>query len=210
MAGSPAPRNPSPGRRPPAIRRALALAVAAAALAATPASAQGPDSLAQTIDQNLSGIEFRIDLTPERTVRDVREQGRQLRLLESQAPDHPQIPELRQRIERLEAQLTEKLGDDPARAASEAMTGTGTTAAEVPGEVAARLEEVDRELTEAESGLLQNAPDAAAERLARAEETLAALERDHAGQIPTGHVPLIVAKERLATLKDQLAPAAPR
>jgi hypothetical protein len=208
MAGTPDPRTASLGRRRAAVRRALASAVVAAALTAAPASARGPDSLAQTIDQNLSGIEFRIDVTPERTVRDVREQGRQLRLLESQAPDHPMIPELRRRIERLEAQLTEKLGDDPARAASEAMTGPGaTTAAAVPGDVAARIEEVERELAEAEAGLLQNAPEAAAERLTRAEETLADIERDHAGQIPTGHVPLIVAKERIATLRDQISPS---
>ena len=214
MAGTPAPPKASRGRRRlAAIRRALALAVVAAALAATApaASARGPDDLAQTIEQNLDGIEFRIDVSPERTVRDVEEQKRRLRLLESQAPDHPQIPELRQRIEGLEARLTETLGDDPARAASEAMASPGVVGgpSEVPGDIAVRLEEVERELSEAETGLFQGAPDAAAERLARAEEALDDIERNHAGRLPAGYVPLIVARERLATLKDQISPATP-
>lgn len=195
-------------RRSAAWRRVLAAAVVAAALAPASAWLAGPDELALTIQQNLEGVEFRLGISPERAVGDLDEQKRQLRMLETQAPDHPMIPELVRQVDRLEAQAAEQLGGG-------AGTGTGAASAtapasellgpsEPPDEVADRLDEVNRRLREAENGMMQGQADAAAESLNRADALVAEIESDYGDEIPAGHVPLIVAKERINVLKDQL------
>ena len=201
-------------RRSAAWRRVLAAAVVAAALAPATAWLAGPDELALTIQQNLEGIQFRLGISPERAVGDLDEQKRQLRLLETQAPDHPMVPELVRQVERLEEQAAKQLGGEGG-AGTTAGTGTGAASAtapasevlgpsEAPEEVADRLREVERRLREAESGMMQGQADAAAESLDRADALVAEIESDYGDAIPTGHVPLIVAKERINVLKDQL------
>ena len=72
----------------------------AAALLPAVAIAQGADELASMIEQSLSGIEYRLDLRPEQAAQDLQEQQRRLELLEQQAPDHPELPALRQKSQR--------------------------------------------------------------------------------------------------------------
>ena len=200
-------------RRRRALRRALQAAVVAAALGSGSAWAAepfqlaqaGPDQLAQTIDQNLAGIEFRAEFAPQRTVHELNEQKRQLRMLEGEAPGHRMIPELTERVERLEAQLAELLEDQPADPGAPAEPAPGLVGPTAPpAEVTDRLREVDRWLSEAEAGLLQGQADAAAEHLGRADELVVEIEREYADEIPAGHVPLMVAKERLAHLREQV------
>ena len=58
------------------------IAAAGATLLPLAALGQGADELALTIEQALSGIEFRIDVRPQQAAADLEAQGRQLDLLE--------------------------------------------------------------------------------------------------------------------------------
>ena len=49
----------------------------------------------------------------------------------------------------------------------------------------------------------------AASYLEQAEHQMAALEQRYGGEIPKGHATLLVTKEKIAALKDQLAEAEP-
>jgi hypothetical protein len=175
-------------------------------LMAVAAVGQGADELASTIEQSLDGIEFRIELRPGQAAEDLEEQQRRVDLLEQQAPDHPALPEIREKMAGLQADVASSL----AGAAEDAATGEGaTTVPSAPEGLDSGLEEVGTLQSQAETELLSGRPAEAAGYLKRAEEQMAELEMRFAGEIPQGHVPLIVAKERLGALKDQLEDARP-
>ncbi len=180
------------------------LALATATLLPVVALGQGADELASTIEQSLEGIEFRLDIRPQQAANDLEAQGRQLELLEQQAPEHPALPELKQKFRELQDGLASAL----ATAAGDAAHGGG--AAQVPTAPAAfttGMEEVDELQRQAEAEFLRGKTDAAAGYLQQAETHMAELERRYGDDLPRGHVPLLVAKEKIAALKDQLAEA---
>lgn len=182
----------------------LRVLVLGAMLIPTVALGQGADSLALTIEQNLKGIEFRLDVRPQQAMRDLEEQGRQLALLERQAPDHPDLPELRREFERLKAAVPSS-APDPAAGRT---TGSDALLSSTPTEeLSADIEQVRTLQAQAEAGLLSGRLDAAAGYLEQAEQQLAELEQRHADDIPAGHVPLIVVKEKIGALKEQLTQA---
>jgi hypothetical protein len=174
--------------------------VAAAALWPAVAPGQGPDELASMIEQSLAGIEFRLDLRPYQASQDLEAEGRRLELLEKEAPRHPALPALKRKYVELQAGIK--------AAAKNAANGTG--AASVPTPPAGfteGLEQVDALQKQAESALLLDQTAAAEGYLARAERQMASLEQRYRGAIPEGHAPLIVAQEKLAALKEQIADA---
>jgi hypothetical protein len=164
--------------------------------------AQGADELASTIEQSFDSIEFRIDLRPEQAASDLEAQGRQLELLEQQAPEHPALPELKQKFSQLQDDLAAAL----TAAASDAAAGGGET--QVPSAPAAfttGMEQVDQLHRQAEAEFLRGETEQAADYLQQAETKMVDLERRYGDDLPQGHVPLLVAKEKIAALKDQLA-----
>jgi hypothetical protein len=175
-------------------------------LAAVAAVGQGADELASTIEQSLDGIEFRIELRPGQAAEDLEEQQRRVELLEQQAPEHPALPEIKKKMAALQADLASSLAD----AAEDAATGEGAASIpSAPEGLETGLEQVDTLQSRAETELLSGRPAEAVGYLEQAEARMAELEQRFAGEIPQGHVPLIVAKERLATLKDQVEDAKP-
>ena len=173
-------------------------AVVALALWPAVAFGQGADELASTIEQSLAGIEFRLDLRPSQAAQDLEAQKRRLVLLEQQAPDYPGLPALRQKFAELEAGLEV--------AEKEAANGVGAASVPTaPEGFTAGLHEVDALQKQAETSLLLARPAEAAGFLAQAEQRMAGLEARYGNAIPQGHAPLIVTKEKLAALKDQLA-----
>jgi hypothetical protein len=183
-----------------------ALAVVVAAWLPAVAVAQGADALALTIEQNLSSIEFRMDLRPAQAASDLEAQGRQLELLEQEAPDHPDLPGLKQRYADLQDALATALSDAADRAAGGAGAGQVPTA---PEAFTAGMDEVASLQQQAEAELMSGRPAEANAYLDQAEAQMAALEERYREQIPQGNVPLLVAKEKLAVLKDQIAAAKP-
>ena len=170
------------------------------------AIAQGADELALMIEQSLDGIAYRLDLRPEQAAQDLQEQQRRLELLQQQAPEHPALPALNEKL----AALREGVASSLATAAGDAATGAG--AAQIPTAPEAfddGLAEVGALQKQAESAFLMGETAEAEEYLAQAEGQMAALEQRYGGEIPKGHASLIVTKEKLAALKDQLAETKP-
>ena len=170
------------------------------------AIAQGADELALMIEQSLDGIAYRLDLRPEQAAQDLQEQQRRLELLQQQAPEHPALPALNEKF----AALQDGVASSLATAAGDAATGEG--AAQIPTAPEAfddGLEEVGALQKQAESAFLMGETAQAEGYLAQAERQMAALEQRYGGEIPKGHATLIVTKEKLAALKDQLAETKP-
>jgi hypothetical protein len=175
--------------------RDLRMLAAAVMLVPLIAAANGADELALTIEQNLASIAFRLDLRPYQAGQDLEEQGRQLELLAKEAPDHAALPELEERYQTLQGELANALA-------------SGGAAAQVPGPPAGfvdGMEEVQALQRQAEAELYGGDPDRARSYLEQSEAQIAALESRYRSEIPSGHVPLLVAKEKAAALKDQLA-----
>lgn len=179
-------------------------AIAAATMLPLVALGQGADELASTIEQSLEGIEFRLDIRPQQAADDLEAQGRQLQLLEQQAPEHPALPELKQKFSELQDGLASAL----ATAAGDAAGGGGMTQTpSAPVAFTAGMEEVDSLHRQAEAEFLRGETEAAADYLDQAETQMAELEQRYGGDLPPGHVPLLVIKEKMAALRDQLAGA---
>ena len=162
------------------------------------AAANGADELALTIEQNLASIEFRLDLRPYQAGQDLEEQGRQIELLAKEAPQHPALPGLEQRYRALQGEVADALAD----------AAQGKAAAQPPGPPAgfvAGMEQVQELQRQAEAEMYGGDPKRARSYLDQSEAQIAALESRYRGEIPPGHVPLLVAKEKAAALKDQLA-----
>ena len=174
--------------------------VAAAALWPAVALGQGADELASMIEQSLAGIEFRLDLRPYQASQDLEAVGRRLELLEQETPNHPALPALKRKYAELQAGI--------AAAAKDAANGVGAAAVpSAPAGFSDGLKQVDALQKQAESALLLDETAEAESYLAKAERRMSGLEQRYRGAIPEGHAPLIVAKEKLAALKDQIADA---
>ena len=184
--------------------RLRSFAIAAATMLPLVALGQGADELASTIEQSLEGIEFRLDIRPQQAADDLEAQGRQLQLLEQQAPEHPALPELKQKFSELQDGLASAL----ASAAGDAAAGGGMTQTpSAPVGFTAGMEEVDSLHRQAEAEFLRGETETAADYLDQAETQMAELEQRYGGDLPSGHVPLLVIKEKMAALRDQLAGA---
>jgi hypothetical protein len=175
------------------------LRMLAAAVMVVPliAAANGADELALTIEQNLAGIAFRLDLRPYQAGQDLEEQGRQLELLAKEAPDHEALPGLEERYQALQADVADALE----------RAERGEAAGQIPGPPEGfvdGLEEVEALQRQAEAELYGGDPNRARGYLEQSEKQIAALENRYRSEIPEGHVPLLVAKEKAAALKDQL------
>jgi hypothetical protein len=180
------------------------LAVATAALLPLAALGQGADELAMTIEQALAGIDFRIDVRPQQAAADLEAQARQLELLETEAPEHPALPELKQKFGELQDSLAASLA---AAASPTARHGGVAQIPTAPEAFTAGMEEVDALHRQAEAEFLRGKTQQAAGYLKQAEAQMANLERRYGAELPQGHVPLLVAKEKIAALRDQLGDA---
>jgi len=178
------------------------IAAAGAALLPLAALGQGADELALTIEQALSGIEFRIDVRPQQAAADLEAQGRQLDLLETEAPDHPALPELKEKFGELQSSLAAGLAE---AASPTARPGGVAQVPSAPEAFTAGMEEVSALHRQAEAEFLRGKPAEAAGFLEQAEAQMVDLERRYGDELPAGHVPLLVTKEKIAALKDQIA-----
>jgi hypothetical protein len=174
--------------------------VVAATLWPATALGQGADELASMIQQSLAGIEFRLDLRPYQAARDLEAEGRRIELLEKEAPDNQALPALKRKYAELQAGI--------AAAAKDAANGVGAAAIPAPPAGFTKgLKQVDELQRQAETALMSDRTATAETYLAKAERQMTSLEQRYRGAIPEGHAPLIVAEEKLAALKEQLADA---
>ena len=179
------------------------VAFATAVLLPVAVWAQGADELASTIEQSFDSIEFRIDVRPEQAASDLEAQGRQLELLEQQAPEHPALPGLKQKFSQLQDDTRLRLS--PRRRATRPNGGGETQVPTAPAAFTTGMEQVDQLHRQAEAEFLRGETEQAADYLQQAETKMVDLERRYGDDLPPGHVPLLVTKEKIAALKDQLA-----
>ena len=186
-------------KRQPYGRQLVLTAMVAVPLALS-AVAQSPDEAAQLIQRSIEDIELQIRIAPTAAQEDVERQKRQLDTLRSEAPDHPLLPSLEQRIGELEDEIAAALAQQP---------GTGEETEQfvplhAPAEVRRELREVETLQTRADREMMRGASDSAADFLSEAERLIEAIEAEYGERIPPGYAALIVAKERLSALQDQL------
>jgi cell fate (sporulation/competence/biofilm development) regulator YlbF (YheA/YmcA/DUF963 family) len=161
---------------------------------------QGPDEVAQLVQRSIEDIELQIRIAPMAAQEDLERQKRQLDTLRSEAPDHPLLPSLERRVEELDDEIAAALVQQP-ETADETEQFVPLHA---PAEARRELREVETLQTRADREMMRGASDSAASYLSEAESLLEAIEEEYGDRIPPGYAALIVAKERLAALQDQL------
>jgi hypothetical protein len=173
----------------------LAMLVALAALA------QSADEVVQLIQQSIEDIELEMRIAPSSAAESLAQQRDRLDSVRSEAPEHPMLSSLERRLDEL---------DDEIAAARES-TSSATTGEDqyvplsVPADVRMQLRDVKELQTRGDREMMRGEMDAAAHYLDEAESLIAAIEDEYGDQIPPGYAALIVAKERLDALRDQLA-----
>lgn len=178
---------------------AILILIGAVSLSA-PAFGQSPDETAQVIQRSIEDIELQIRIAPTAAREDLERQKRQLENMRSEAPDHPLLPSLEQRIEELDAEIAAAVAQQPE-------TDQGAeqfVPLHAPAEVRRELREVETLQTRADREMMRGASDSAADYLSEAERLIEAIEAEYGDRIPPGYAALIVAKERSAALQDQL------
>lgn len=179
----------------------LGLVVMMASVLAVAAVAQSADELVQSIQDNLEDIEVQMRVAPSGAQEDLERQKAQLDDLRRQAPEHPMLPSLERRVEELDNEITAAREEQP-----EAIEGEDQfVPLAAPAEVRAQLRDVETLQTRADRELMGGRVDRAEEYLSESESMINEIEAEYGDRIPPGYAALIVAKERLAALKDQLA-----
>lgn len=177
----------------------LAFAASAAMLIALPALAQTVDELVLLIQQNIEGIQLETRVDPTRAEENLARQREQLDALRSKAPDHPMLSSLERRIDELGDAIT------AARATqSEGAVEAPFVPITVPADVRMQLREVEELQTLGDRAMMRGRIDRAVEHLDESGALIQTIENAYRDQIPRGYAPLIIAKERLAALRDQL------
>jgi hypothetical protein len=156
------------------------------------ALAGAADDLAREIGQNIDDITAQIRIQPQRVVADLNEQARQLETLVQIEPDHPAIPDLRKRLDELEARLA-----DPME----------TRAAAPAADIDRSVRRLRTRLREAETAWLSKDNTRAASILHEVRLSLDKLQRERGSEIPHGYVALFVLEEQLLVLERDLGEA---
>jgi len=173
--------------------------VTSAMLFALPALAQSADELVLLIQSNIESIQLETRVDPTRAEENLARQREQLDTLRSQAPDHPMLSSLERRIDELAEEIEAARATQP-ETADEAPFVPIT----VPADVRMQLRQVEELQTLGDREMMRGRMARAVEHLDESDALIETIEREYRDQIPRGYAPLIVAKERLDALRDQL------
>jgi hypothetical protein len=176
------------------------LTATATVLLAFTTLAQSADEIAQALQENFEDIELQIRVAPTEAEANLERQRGQLDALRSAAPNHPMLPSLEERLGQLEADVAAAVEAQPDEAAPQEQF----VPLRAPAEARAQLRDVEVLQTRADREMMSGRPEHAEEYLSEAEGLIEAIEDEFGDQMPPGYAPLIVAKERLAALRDQL------
>ena len=160
----------------------FALMLMAAVFLSLTARGQTPDEAAQTIQSNLEDVELQIRIAPTAAQEDLERQKRELDNLRSEAPGHPLLQSLSQRVDELDAEITAALAQQP---------GAGDETEQfvplhAPAEVRRELREVETLQTRADREMMRGAADSAAGYLTEAKRLIQAIEAEYGDRIPPG------------------------
>jgi hypothetical protein len=171
-----------------------------AMLVALTALAQSADEMVQLIQQSIEDIELEMRIAPSSGEESLARQRDRLDTVRSEAPEHPMLSSLERRLDELDEEIA------AARESTSATTGEDQyVPIRVPADVRMQLRDVKELQTRGDREMMRGEMDVAAEYLDEAESMIEAIEDEYGDQIPPGYAALIVAKERLDALRDQLA-----
>lgn len=164
------------------------------------ALAQSTDELVELIQQSIEDIELEVRVAPTRAAETLEIERQRLDALRSQAPDHPMLSSLEQRIDELDEEIAAARADQP-----EAVEGEEQyVPLNVPAEVRLQLRDVEELQNRGDREMMIGQMDSAMAHLDQSEALIESIEKKYGDEIPPGYAALIVAKERLAALRDQL------
>jgi hypothetical protein len=169
-------------------------------LIAFAALAQSPDELVSLIQQSVADIELEMRVDPGRAESTLALQKERIDEMRSQAPDHPMLSSLERRIDELAGEIA-AVRENQAESAFDDEQFVPLSA---PADVRIQLRQVEQLQIRGDREMLRGETDSAVAYLEEAETLLATIEDEYGDQIPPGYAALIVAKERLAGLRDQL------
>jgi hypothetical protein len=179
----------------------LVLASLGTMLIALTAVAQSADELVPLIQQSIDDIQLEMRVDPVRAQTELAQQRDLIEAVRSEAPDHPMLSSLERRIDELDEEIAAVRESHSGSAVSE----EPFVPLSVPADVRMQLRDVKQLQTQGDREMMRGRMDTAVDYLDEAETLIAAIEEEYGDQIPPGYAALIVAKERLAALRDQLA-----
>lgn len=179
----------------------LVLGTLGATLIALTALAQSAAELVPLIQQSIEDIQLEMRVDPAGAESNIAVQRERIEAVRSEAPDHPLLSSLERRIDELDeevAALRQQQSESP-------VTEEQFVPLSVPADVRMQLRDVEQLQTRGDREMLRGDTESAIAYLDEAESLIASIEEEYGEQIPPGYAALIVAKERLAALRDQLA-----
>jgi hypothetical protein len=179
----------------------LIVTMLGAMLIALTALAQSADQLVPLIQQSIEDIQAEMRVDPAGAESNLALQRDRIDAVRSEAPNHPMLSSLERRIDELDdevAAVRESQAESP-------VDDEQYVPLSAPADVRIRLRAVEQLQTRGDREMLRGETDNAVAYLDEAETMIAAIEDEYGDQIPPGYAALIVAKERLAALRDQLA-----
>jgi hypothetical protein len=179
----------------------LVFGMLGAMLIALAALAQSADELIPVIQQSIADIELEMRVDPAGAEANLARQRDRIDAVRREAPDHPMLSSLERRIDELDGQIAAARESRPGSAVGE----EPFVPLSAPADVRIQLRNVEQLHTRGDREMLRGETDSALAYLDEAETLLATIEEEYGDQIPPGYAALIVAKERLAALRDQLA-----
>jgi hypothetical protein len=165
------------------------------------AVAQSVDELVPLVQQSIEDIEAQMRVDPAGAGEAVALQRERIETVRSEAPDHPMLSSLQRRID----ELDEEVAALRASQAESPLEEEQFVPLTVPAEVRMRLRDVQQLQTQSDREMMLGETESAVAYLDEAEALLATIAEEFGDQIPPGYAALIVAEERLAALRDQLA-----
>ena len=172
-----------------------------AMLIALSALAQSADELVPLIQQSIEDIQVEMRVDPARAEAAVAQQRERIEAVRREAPEHPMLSSLERRIDQLDEEIAAVRESQSEAVVSE----EPFVPLSVPADVRMQLQDVKQLQTQGDREMMRGQMDNAVAYLDEAESLIAAIEDEYGDQIPPGYAALIVAKERLAALRDQLA-----
>jgi hypothetical protein len=175
------------------------LAMVGAMLMTVSALAQSADELVPLIQQNIEDIQLELRLDPARAEENLARQRERLDVVRREAPDHPMLSSLERRIDELEEEIAAQGAQPQAAGVEEQFVPLS-----VPADVRMQLRDVEQLQTQGDREMMRGRLDTAAQYLDESAGLIDTIEDQYGDQIPPGYAALIVAKERLSALRDQL------
>jgi hypothetical protein len=172
-----------------------------AMLIALTALAQSADKLVPLIQQSIEDIQLEMRVDPAGAEANLALQRDRIDAVRSETPNHPMLSSLERRIDELDDEIASVRESQSDSAISEEQY----VPLSVPADVRIQLRDVEQLQTRGDREMLRGETGNAVAYLDEAETLIATIEDEYGDQIPPGYAALIIAKEKLAALRDQLA-----